>query len=533
VGMNTRIFVFDLVTKKIINRFDEENYVLSSAQVSPDGTLTAIGTFTGVINFYENTNFSKVLEIQTFIDKGPVWITSDNYYLSSKSSLKELYFKYNNTLYPFDQFDINFNRPDKVLEKLGKIEPVLLAAYKEAWNKRFRKSGIPSNRLRPDFKVPEVKILNAQDIPAFTTNDPVIRMALELSDGDADIVSYNIWVNGIPEYGTRWRKLKAIGKHVVINDSIRITGSNNIIQVGCKNSYGVESLREKFEVKNYVVDSIERKTYLYIVSVSNYSDARYNLKYAVKDGRDLAQAFKLRYKMNLIIDTLFNEKATLQNILAWRKELLKTNINDRVIIYVSGHGVLDKNFDFYYATSEIDFRDPSLKGLAYEDIEKLLDSIPAREKLLLMDACHSGEVDKETVVNGTAIRPPIKTDPAVVVYKSKGLIVEQGKKRLGLSNSFELMQDLFANLNSGNGTVVISAAAGNSYAYESDAWKNGVFTYSILHGLVDKVADMDNDKRVSLSEIQRYVSSQVQRLTKGAQKPTARQENLENDWIIW
>ena len=533
IGMNSRIGIFDLEKKKFISSFDDENIIASSAELSPAGDLLAVGTFTGVLSFYTTHDFKKVLEVQTFVDKDPVWVTPDNYYIASRSSLKELYFKYNNALYPFDQFDINFNRPDKVLEKLGQADPNLLTAYKEAWSKRFRKSGIPESRLRPDFKVPEVTILNADSIPEIITQRPVVKLNLAFDDADTTISGYNIWVNGIPQYGTNGKTIRQPKNSISLKDSVRLTGSVNVIQVSCKNSSGVESLKEKFEVRNYVKDTTARKTYLFIVSVSNYRDDRYDLRYARKDGRDIAQAFAKKYKENLVVDTLFDERATRQNILAWKKKMMQSRLKDRVIVYVSGHGLLNENFDFYYATQNVNFRKPSENGLAYEEIEKLLDSIPARQKLLLMDACHSGEVDKDDVI--AANEATKKDDKAItVVYKSKGIGEEDdGRKKLGLNNSFELMQDLFANLNSGNGTVVISAAAGNSYAYESDEWKNGVFTYCILHGLKDGAADEDYDGNVTISELQKYVSTQVQKLTKGAQKPTARQENLENDWILW
>jgi len=46
-------------------------------------------------------------------------------------------------------------------------------------------------------------------------------------------------------------------------------------------------------------------------------------------------------------------------------------------------------------------------------------------------------------------------------------------------------------------------------------------------------ADLNRDGQIMVSELKEYVSSEVERLTSGAQKPTSRRENLEWDWRIW
>jgi hypothetical protein len=86
-----------------------------------------------------------------------------------------------------------------------------------------------------------------------------------------------------------------------------------------------------------------------------------------------------------------------------------------------------------------------------------------------MDACHSGEVDKSRI--------QVTTSP-VISKNTKGTIktytypveVSEEYYQVGIKTSFELMQELFANVSKGSGAVVISAAAGNSYALESDEW---------------------------------------------------------------
>jgi uncharacterized caspase-like protein len=147
---------------------------------------------------------------------------------------------------------------------------------------------------------------------------------------------------------------------------------------------------------------------------------------------------------------------------------------------------------------------------------------------MLIDACHSGEVDKDETVftNATA-----KSDGGTVA--SRGVKNVTKKESVGLKSSFELMQELFTDLRRGSGTVVISSASGVEFAFESDAWKNGVFTYSLLEGLQTKKADSNSNQEINVSELRDYVIQKVSELTQGKQHPTSRKENLEFDFKVW
>jgi len=95
-----------------------------------------------------------------------------------------------------------------------------------------------------------------------------------------------------------------------------------------------------------------------------------------------------------------------------------------------------------------------------------------------------------------------------------------------MSNSYELMQSLFANVSKGTGATIISAAGGMQYAQERGDLKNGVFTYSILEAF-------NNNKSLKVSELKRIVGERVTALTNGLQKPTSRNETINVDWQVW
>ncbi|HEY8374909.1 MAG TPA: hypothetical protein VIK91_00415, partial [Nannocystis sp.] len=98
--------------------------------------------------------------------------------------------------------------------------------------------------------------------------------------------------------------------------------------------------------------------------------------------------------------------------------------------------------------------------------------------------------------------------------------------------SHDVLAQMFADLRRGSGAAVISSASGAEFALESPQWQNGVFTYSVLRGLMSGHADGDRDGAISVSELRDYVVHEVHRLTRGAQTPTARRENLEFDFPV-
>lgn len=154
-----------------------------------------------------------------------------------------------------------------------------------------------------------------------------------------------------------------------------------------------------------------------------------------------------------------------------------------------------------------------------------------------MDACHSGEIDKEEPTNLLAQNLGTSSDITfrgnVKEYSFKGVNSTMSQSGTNLNSSFELMQELFAGLDKGTGTTVISAAAGKGYALESPQWNNGIFTFTILNGMKNKAADKNNDGQITVSELKDYSIKQVELLTGGKQKPTARRESINYDWKIW
>ena len=195
---------------------------------------------------------------------------------------------------------------------------------------------------------------------------------------------------------------------------------------------------------------------------------------------------------------------------------------------VAGHGVLDENFDYYFGTYDMDFTNPTEKGLAYDRLEGILDGIKANKKILIMDTCHSGEIDKDDVFFSENAEEEENQDDDIA-FRSVGPAVEENSN----ATPSRMSSVLFNDLRRGTGSTVISSAGGAEFAMESDEWKNGLFTYCMLNGLKNGTADLDGNGEIMLLELQEYVVDKVTSLSHGKQIPNTRIKNLELDFRIW
>ena len=429
--------------------------------------------------------------------------------------------------YPFEQFDLKFNRPDIIMKELGFASVEMIKAYEYAYQKRLKKMGIKEEQLSEEIHLPEMSVTS------YSFNEQTEKLTIKFNTNDTKykLNRVNVFVDAVPVFGTTGID---ISKNVVNNYSGEVTvdliPGKNKIQISSLNEVGSESLKETF----FVIDNNKQKPNLYIISVgvSNYKDANFNLNYAAKDANDISHFFdKSELYSNVFVSELTNEKVTKENILKLKESFLKNaKANDIVLFFVAGHGVLNKNMDFYYGAYNMDFQNPENGGITFEELESLLDGIKPYRKLLFMDTCHSGELDKDdySTTNSEIIK-----DNTSIVFRNAGTVGIEAKHGIGLSQSSQLMQELFSDLRRGSGATVISSAGGAEFAMESTEWKNGLFTFCILTGMKNKEADLNNDGVIMLSEMQSYVQAKVSKLSGGKQLPTSRRENLEFDYRLW
>jgi WD40 repeat protein len=499
-----------------------------SIAFSPDGTRLASGSQDTTIKLWDVSE-RKLLATLVALDADEYVVTiPDGHYYAPKRALRLVSFRIDNKVFPFEQFDLKLNRPDLVLKTIGKSPPQLVEAYARAHEKRLKKMQLTEAMLSDDFHVPQAKIAGAPG-PA---KDGVVALRVSAADSKYLLNRFNVFVNDVPIYGIGGIDLRANQSSKYEKTlSLSLSNGMNKIQVSALNDKGVESLKDTLLVVHRGPD-VKPNLFVVAIGVSEYKDETYQLKYAAKDAEDLARTLAARKGRfgNIEVLRITDAKATKENIQKAKIFLGKSKVDDKVIVFLAGHGLLDDKLDYYFATTDIDFQNPAARGLPYEDVEALLDGIPARQKLLLIDTCNSGEVEKEE----TTFAEGAPSAGVVVAQDFRGIKAVRKKQpsNLGLAGSYDLLQELFADLRRGSGAAVISSASGVEFAMESSEWKNGVFTYAVLEGIQTGQADLDKNGEITLSELRDYVSKRVQELTAGRQHPTSRRENLEFDFAL-
>ena len=523
------IHLFDLQSNQLLEMLHPHQGKITCIRQHPAGRLAMVASDDHTISLYR-TDKNELVAYLVTCNKGNDYIirTPDNYYMSSQYGTDAIHFAVGTDTYGFDQFDLKYNRPDIVLSRIGLADEKQIKLLYHAYQKRLRRMNYTEEMLSSEFHVPTLTITNARQLAEAKT--PQQEICVDASDSKYKISSVNVWINGVPTYGMSGKTVDR-SKRISLSLPVTLASGHNTIQVSCMNDKGAESYRETIEV---TLPEKTNKPHLWIatIGVSKYSDQRFNLDYAAKDARDVVQALSTVNRDDyeeIHTLTLTDNNVTNEKLKEVRSFLCQAWRDDTAVLFYAGHGLVDMEQDYFLGTYETDFTNPGQKSIPYDEFESLLDGILPLRKLLLLDACHSGEIDKEDVKLAQTSNSSLVKEG--IAFRSAGVRLPQAVNATA-EEIDELLTDNFSKLQRGSGATIISSSSGLQVSREGDQWNNGLFTYCLMQGLRDKKCDTNHDGKVSIRELQSYCASNVLTLSNGNQRPSARRENRLLDFNI-
>lgn len=521
-SFNSSETLFNVIMKDFKNniilqsQYFQTSFMIS--KISPDFNYVAAASLDGSLKIIN----VKTGEFVSLINEENDWLsyTEDGYWDCSLNGGKMMAMIQGYEAFSIDQFAAKYNRPDIILKRIGIEDNDLLNYYYKEYQKRLFKMGLNQKEIETNniLHAPQVKL--SGDIQ----NDKFVKLIFTLKDSKYDLKSYNIFVNDVPIFEAYGKKIS--GREQILSETVELISGKNKIEVSCTNEKGTESIRA-VTLKNY---NKEIKGDLYFIGfgISDYNNDNINdLEYAHKDVLDLKElvtGFKNHYK-NIYAYTFINNDVTIKNIIDAKLLLKKSKVDDTFILFIAGHGVHDKddNSTFYYITYNSDLKNLSKSAANFELIEDLLQAIPPRNKLFLMDTCGSGEYSDEKFTmyldnNGVrsikerSMKPVSRTGKAVQ-YETRYYLYEKDRF-------------IYNDLKRRSGAIVFSSSKADEYSYEAAKIENGLFTEEIINAFKTKNADENNDNNLSIDELKKYVTEAVIKLSNNLQHPTVDRDNI-------
>lgn len=443
-------------------------------------------------------------------------VTSDLHYLGSKDFVKNIRFKYQTEIYSFEQFDAYLNQPHKVLKAFNCSDTALITAYEKAYLKRMKILG-----LSPDSKInfsilptiPQLKL--QEEKPGW------VNFSITANKGKNKLARLQVQNNGTQIYNEIIPG--DLSSHFETTLHFETTSGINRFEFIVYDELGLESPRMSRFYNNTNV--VKPNLYLAVIASEKFHDPDYDLSYAVKDATDIASTMSnSKSFQNIEIKKLFNQSFSPDSVKNLKSFFAKAGVNDVVMVFLAGHGYLDTDLSYYFPTYYTDFNDPKINSVAYTTFEKLFQDMKPIRKLMFIDACFSGEADDEGEFNKSNEEKNKKENNRAI--RIAGSSFSQ-------STALEMSKSIFSDLRQNSGATIISSAGGTQTALESESWNNGLFTHCLIDALTKLKADENKDNKITLSELQKFVSEEVYKLSNGNQTPTYRVENNVLDYELW
>lgn len=478
-----------------------------------DASLVFTGSFDGSGVVWDPRTGEELVQVLPDGSRGFLLLTPDGHYTASSASVRGIAFRQGDRAYPFQQFDAVRNRPDKVLGRLGLASPEVVEQLSRRWQHRIDKLEVDVEAFERAESLPVVEV---SDVPAMT-DAASVALQVSVASAASELSRLLVYVNGVPIHGREGLALTGLSATLPVE--VPLGRGPNAIELSAVDEAGLESVRER----RHVVRSGDTagKLFAVLVGVSDYAQSDFDLRFAAKDARDLAERLARSPSHSEVQTQVITDgEATAASIRSARALLEQATVDDTVLVFLAGHGLRDDEDAYWFATHDVDFESPRNAGLAFTDLEQIFDGLQARKRILMLDTCFSGEIEPDVTVVAA-----VDGEAGSVSGRTfRGLGVARKLQRTALSHE---LGELFLDLRRGTGTVVLTSASGMELAFEDSGVGNGLFTHALLQVLEA------NPRGVDVSFVSGAVRRKVEDLTTGVQRPTVRNTNLEQDFRLY
>jgi formylglycine-generating enzyme required for sulfatase activity len=219
------------------------------------------------------------------------------------------------------------------------------------------------------------------------------------------------------------------------------------------------------------------RTMAVVIGINEYRDPKVpRLKYAVADAKAVGAELEAR---DYQVTYLLNEQATRRGIETELRSRLPRRVgkHDRVVIYYAGHGqdvtVEGGKRMGYLLPADGELDEVPGTGISMGTIRELSDALPAKHVLFLMDSCYGGIAGEQT-----------RALPKMTEAYLREITRNPGRQ-------------------------LITAGGADQEALEASDGGHGLFTYYLLKGLQEGLADLDEDGLIRTTELFTYLDGRV------------------------
>ncbi|MEM7697305.1 MAG: caspase family protein, partial [Verrucomicrobiota bacterium] len=449
--------------------------------------------------------------------------SSSGHYWSSPGAERNVMVETDRGDFPISFLDLGYHRPHVVARDLG-APATTIKELEALWEGRLERHGLKADLVPDPIQIGTVEPI--EQVPLVAPGRE-LQIRFRLDSLSLENSRLQLLVNEVPVHDRDG--IDVSGE--IVETSVLLSRGLNEIEAFVVEESGMESIhwRGRTWLSATVASWIKPAIHVFAVGVSDYKNDDFDLRFAAKDALDLSSRFATLGKENgfreAFVHLVLDQQGTREEIIRTARKLQEAEVDDTVVVFFAGHGVVTSSGEYYFGTTDMNFEQPQESGISYQDIQSLFDGVAARRRFVFLDTCHAGELEASEVA---AIRNDRNLESRGVTVRALAHNPTSNPNRSG-----RLIRSLFSDIRLDTGAHVLCAAQGAEFALEADSTQNGLFTHYLLKEIESKTADFNGDGNILAPELVNAVATKVSELTGGEQNPVMRESNSSLPFPLW